>query len=90
MPNVGEQNICVCTEQGQQAPMTFQITDVNKPLWAVSEICDRGNRVIFGKAGGVIQNLRSGNLTPFSRSNGIYTIDFWIPSDDVSKPQGFV
>ncbi len=81
MPNVGEQEMTIQTEQGGEAAMVFQVTDVNRPLWSVSEICDRGNRVIFGKAGGVIHNLRSGMLTPFKRENGIYIIDFWIPDD---------
>ena len=71
MANVGEQKIDICTDDGGEAQMVFQVTDVNKPLWSISEICDRGNRVIFGRAGGVIQNLRSGSFTPFVRRHGI-------------------
>ena len=37
-----------------------------------------GNRVIFGKGGGVVRNFKSGKQTPFYRQNGIYVLDKWL------------
>ena len=61
LKNVGEQRILACTEAGEPMDVLFQIADVSKPLVSVSAICERGNRVIFGRSGGVVQNLKSGS-----------------------------
>ena len=58
--------------------MLFQIADVSKPLVSVSAICERGNRVVFGRGGGFILNLESGEQTPFFRQNGIYVLEMWL------------
>ena len=63
----------------------FQIADVTKPLVSVSAICELGNRVIFGRSGGVVQNLKTGLETPFIRKNGIYVLDMWL-LDEPSAP----
>ena len=82
MANEGEQALQVMTEEGAATDMTFQITDVRRPLCSVGKICDRGNRVIFGRGGGVIHNLKTGRLTPFKRQSNIYTLDFWVRQDE--------
>ena len=58
--------------------MTVQVAEVKRPLTSVGRICDRGNRVIFGRGGGVVQNLRTGNITKFRRDGGIYVLDMWV------------
>ena len=89
MPNMGEQKLQIMTADGGSADLGFQITGVTRPLFAVSEIADRGNRVIFGKNGGVIQNLTTGKLTPFPRSGGVYVLDFYLPESVASPNLGF-
>ena len=37
-----------------------------------------GNRVIFGKSGGVVKNLRTGKEIPFYKKNGIYVMSMWL------------
>ena len=88
MANIGEQHIRVVTEEGGQADVTFQVTGVTRPLLSVGELCDRGNRVVFGRGGGVIQNTSTGAITHFARSGGIYAIDFFIPKSTPNY-QGF-
>ena len=83
IPNEGEQNLCVVTEAGAPAQMKYQITDVTRTLTSVAKLCDRGNRVTFGRGGGVIQNLKTGQMTSFKRSGGIYTLDVWVKNDDL-------
>ena len=76
--NLGQQLICACTEEGDDMDVLFQIADVSKPLVSVSAICERGNRVIFGRSGGVVKNIATGHEIPFHRRNGIYVLSMWM------------
>ena len=76
--NEGEKSIPLYTLSGAFTPTTYQVADVRKPLTSVSKICDRGNRGIFCKGGGIIQNLANGHCTPFPREGNIYTLSMWI------------
>jgi hypothetical protein len=78
LPNLGEQLLDAVTEAGEETNVLFQIADVSRPLVSVSAICEMGNRVIFGKSGGVVQNLTTGRETPFQRKNGIYVLALWL------------
>ena len=88
LKNLGEQRAKAYTEQGEQAEVLFQIADVSKPLVSVSAICERGNRVIFGRNGGIVQNLYTGSQTPFYRENGVYVLSMWLLDAD-EDDQGF-
>ena len=85
IPNLGEQLLQVVTETGREGTVKYQIAEVSRPLTSVSEICDaggpRGQQVVFGKNGGVIINVATGQETPFRRENGVYTLQMWV------KPQ---
>ena len=81
IPNLGEQHLPVVTETGREGVVKYQIAEVSRPLTSVSEICDAGGQVVFGKNGGVIVNLTTGAETPFHRENGVYTLQMWV------KPQ---
>ena len=83
MYNVGEQVLDVVTNTGKESKVKYQIVDkVSRPLNSISEICDaggpNGQHVIFGRTGGVILNLDTGDQTPFGRTEGIYTMDMWV------------
>ena len=82
LKNLGQQKIKACTEEGEETEVLFQIADVSKPLVSVASICERGNRVLFGKVGGVVQNLRTGREIPFYRRNGIYILTMWLQDGD--------
>ena len=45
----------------------FQVLDVKKPIFSVSELCDKGHRVIFEKEGGTIERLDDGRRIYFHR-----------------------
>ena len=85
--NLGQQHIKAMTEEGDPTEVLFQIADVSKPLVSVSAICEKGNRVIFGKAGGVVQNIKSGRLIPFYRENGIYVLTLWLEEGVDESPE---
>ena len=67
LPNLGEQELSVVTDDGVSTSVLFQLAEVTRPLMSVSAICDKGNRVIFGRGGGVIQNLTTGQEIAFER-----------------------
>jgi len=78
MPNLGEQKLEGVLDSGRPIALKYQIADVSRALNAVTEICDAGHHVIFGKKGGVIVNLESGRTTPFEREGNIYVLSTWI------------
>ena len=78
LPNLGEQVLNVVMGDGKETSIKYAIADVSRALNAVTEICDHGNRVIFGRGGGVIENLQTGKQTPFKREGNIYCLDYWV------------
>ena len=76
--NLGEQELHVVTDGGMDTTVLFQLADVSRPLMSVSEICDHSNHVIFGRGGGVIQNLATGLEVLFERRGGVYAMGLWI------------
>ena len=72
--NLGEQLLSAVTDDGVETSVLFQLADVSCPLISVSQICDHGSRVIFGRGGGVIYNLETGQEVPFQRQGGVYAL----------------
>ena len=75
LPNKGEKVVYEQAPDGQLMGTRYQIADVHRPLLAVSELCDSGNRVLFGRAGGYIFNPQTGLCRAFPRRGGIYELD---------------
>ena len=74
----GEQCLQAVTDNGLPTEVLFQLCDVECPLVSISAVCDKGNRVVFGRAGGVIQNLETGAEVPFERRGGVYALGLWV------------
>ena len=89
IPNEGEQVVPALTGQGAPTQLKNQIADVTMPLSAVGEYCNAGNRVIFGRSGGVIQDVTTGAETHFAREDGIYLMEHWIPPLEIAQAAGF-
>ena len=85
--NLGEQVLDVVSNEGVESKVKYQIADVSRPLNSITEICDAGGQqgqvVIFGRNGGAVVNLETGNQTPFQREDGVYVMSTWV------KPKGF-
>ena len=79
LSNLGEKCLHMVTEEGKHTRRTWQIADISRPLSSVRQICKKGNKVIFGMYGGVIQNLETGDETHFGVEDNIYTMSLWIP-----------
>jgi hypothetical protein len=73
-------------KSGSVLGMTFQASDVQKPLAAVWRIADKGNRVCFGPGpeDNYIQNVSSGEKIAMVRRGGSYVI-----KADFVTDQGF-
>jgi hypothetical protein len=61
----------------------FQVTDVGKPLAAVSKILDKGNSVVFsrGAGGSFIRNDKTGEKTEIKEEKGTFVleVDYYQP-----------
>ena len=86
LKNLGQQRIHAATESGNPTDVLFQIAEVGKPLVSVSAVCERGNRVIFGKGGGVVKNVRTAE---FYRKNGVYIMSLWLMDEPHSQASPF-
>ena len=88
IPNEGEQHLPTVSADGVKSCQRWQMAAVTRPLKSVGELCDSGNRVVFGRSGGMIQNIFTGEVSSFSRENGTYLMDMWIPpAEHVSEMQ---
>ena len=84
--NVGE------SADDSEKAMGFHVTDVRKPLAAVSRIVDKGNRVVFGPKpeDNYIMNIKTGRKMYMKRERGVFVLDvgFLLPKDE-EVPAGF-
>ena len=79
IPNEGEQFLPIMSAEGHQTTQRWQMAEVTRPLQSVGELCDQGHRVVFGRGGGYVVDVQTGNITAFARENGTYLMDMWIP-----------
>jgi len=88
LENLGQKTVQMVTNSGDQTLGTWQMVEVMRPLSSVKKVCDRGNRVIFGSEGGVIQNIYTGEEIPFGVEDGIYVLDLWLPPEEEGPVRG--
>jgi len=88
IPNLGEKRVHGTTTSGSPLNVKFQVTQVEKPLMAVSKLVDAGHTVQFNENGGQIVNSRSGRITEFRRKDGVYVLDMWVPATTASASGG--
>jgi len=86
--NLGQKTVGMVTNAGQDIVGTWQMAEVVRPLNSVMRICQMGNRVWFEESGGAIENLQTGELTPFGTEGDIYTLDLWLPPVEEAGAQG--
>ena len=73
----GEKVVNFVTEKRDVCEMSFVVTDVTKPLAAVSAIVAAGNDVVFkpGEMGSYIQNKATGEKIDLTCESGTYTME---------------
>ena len=86
MVNEGEKLIPALTREGKGVTTKWQVVEVNRSLMSVHQICERGNVVVFGEAGGYIMNLADGSRTHFGVEDNVYVLELMIPPAVNNKP----
>lgn len=86
IPNKGEQAVNFRTQEGHRCALTFQVTDVTKPLLSTTQLADTGHETVFRKTGGTIRHLKTGRELHFTRRAGLYILKIWV---EPPAPQGF-
>ena len=76
IPNYGIRQFEGTTDEGHTLELSYNVTEVSNPLDSVSQICDKGNIVVFTKDGGYICGPR-GKLG-FVRKQDTYVRRTWI------------
>ena len=84
IPNLGSKTVQGLTTQGEKMSVKFQVTQVNRPLIAVSKLTEAGHDVNLHKKGGTIRNHASGKVTNVRKADGVYVLDMWV--DPFAKP----
>ena len=79
IPNLGEKNVHGLLTSGSTLDIIFQVTQVDRPLVAVSKLAKAGHRIVFEGAGGYVINGVTGERNDFKLRDGIYLLDMWIP-----------
>jgi hypothetical protein len=85
--NLGEKKIPGLSDEGSKLNINFQVTQVDRPLLAVSKLTAAGHAVWFGDDHGVITH-GSGKETPFRKRNGIYVLRIWAPRAQATARSG--
>ena len=72
----GSRRVVVQSVSGENLAMRFQVTDVRKPLLAVSRLCEQGNCVRFGPraSDNYIENVASGQRLQMERRGNSWVI----------------
>ena len=78
MDNLGEKKVRFRREGSAAVnSITFQVTDVGKPLASVSRILDKGNTVVFTRnsGGSYIINEKTREKIPIKEEKGTFVLD---------------
>ena len=68
IPNLGSKTVHGLTTQGEKMSVKFQVTQVKRPLIAVSKLTEAGHDVNLRAKGGTIRNQASGKVTRVRKS----------------------
>ena len=78
IPNEGELDVAVNTQEGHECQMTWQVADIQKTLLAVPALTKSGHEVVFRKKDGYIRNLKSGRTIKFDKKGELYITTMWM------------
>ena len=93
--NEGEYDLQFNTVEGNEQCLTFQIAEVNKALCAVSNLVDRGYRVVFdkdvktGQDTSYMMHKGTGVTTRFRRTRNVWVLDAFVDNKSGSNGQSF-
>ena len=87
IPNLGQKDVDFCVDEGYDCGITFQCAEkIDRPLIAVTQLCDAGNDVFLGKTSGKIVNQRTRKAIHLLRRGGTYILRMWVKDPTYKKP----
>ena len=95
IPNEGEYDLKFNTAEGTEQYLTFQIAEVNKALCAISNLVDRGFKVVFDKNVKTDQdtshmlNKETGLITRFRRTRNVWVLEAFVDNKSGNSDQSF-
>ena len=78
IPNLGEQRLPLCTQEGTLRSMTFQAAPVERALGSVKRMCASDHRVVFDEEGSYVVNKITREVNWLREDNGNYMLDAWV------------
>ena len=69
--DLGQQTVPILFGDNIKASAKFQVAEVSRALLRVGKVCELGNRMLFGAAGGGITNFASGKFILFQKEEGV-------------------
>ena len=74
IPNLGEKQFVVRSEEGVVRDLTCQVCEVNKPLLSVHKVVQAGNRVVFEPGSAWIEDTVTGEVMMLQERGGMYLL----------------
>ena len=84
----GEQHLLAVGSDGSRGYITYKTVEFRRPLVSIAKICERGNRMVFGRGGGYTHHVQSGKRTHFQREISIVVMDMWVDLKALFRRQG--
>ena len=88
IPNLGQQDVEFRTDEGFGCGIPFQVAEVERPLKAASQLAACGNKVVFEKSGGYVENMATGKNIALKKKGGVYVLRMWVAASD-EEASGF-
>ena len=87
IPNLGQKDVSFEVDEGHDCGITFQCAaKIDKPLIAVTQLCDAGNDVFLGKTSGKIVNQKTRKSIHLIRRGGVYILRMWVRDPHYKQP----
>jgi hypothetical protein len=84
IPNLGEQRLPLCTQEGTLRSMTFQAAPVSRALGSVMRMCRAGHKCVFDDEGSYIENKNTGEVNWLREEDGNYMLDVWVAPNEAT------
>ncbi len=86
----GKRRIKGRTESGDKCTASFEVCKVTKTLGAVSDMVDKGNKVVFDAENSYVLNKSIGRKTYLRRRGGVFEFDIWYDVHDANEKNNSV
>ena len=88
VPDLGSRTFSAQTETFQDRRLTCKVGPARKLLMSVSDMLERGNRVVFDANGSYAEHVQTGQRTPLHRENGVFVMKLWVRKPGHANSEG--